>query len=124
MCPAVHSSSSRYSIAVPRRAGSSVCSPRKAICSGAAGSTVAFPNPEEPGALDPRCLTGRVLCVSKSSRTLRWMIDGRTVSMTEVRFGSQLRALDPALRERIADPLDDMQRHHLLGEAVIVVGAA
>ncbi|MFD4572302.1 L,D-transpeptidase family protein [Streptomyces sp. NPDC058417] len=38
---------------------------------------------------DPRCLTGRVLCVDKTSRTLRWMIDGRTVSTTAVRFGSQ-----------------------------------
>ncbi|MDT0610309.1 L,D-transpeptidase family protein [Streptomyces lancefieldiae] len=38
---------------------------------------------------DPRCLTGRVLCISKSSRTLRWMIDGRTVSTMPVRFGSQ-----------------------------------
>ncbi|MFE6284946.1 L,D-transpeptidase family protein [Streptomyces sp. NPDC057877] len=38
---------------------------------------------------DPRCLTGRVLCVSKSSRTLRWMIDGRTVSVMPVRFGSE-----------------------------------
>ncbi|MGP4083194.1 L,D-transpeptidase family protein [Streptomyces sp. KR55] len=37
---------------------------------------------------DPRCLTGRVLCISKSSRTLRWMIDGRTVSTMPVRFGS------------------------------------
>ena len=38
---------------------------------------------------DPRCLTGRVLCISKTSRTLRWMIDGRTVSTVSVRFGSQ-----------------------------------
>ncbi|CAM5413738.1 L,D-transpeptidase family protein [Streptomyces violaceorubidus] len=38
---------------------------------------------------DPRCTTGRVLCISKSSRTLRWMIDGRTVSTMSVRFGSQ-----------------------------------
>ncbi|MDX3424940.1 L,D-transpeptidase family protein [Streptomyces violaceoruber] len=38
---------------------------------------------------DPRCTSGRVLCVSKSSRTLRWMIDGRTVSTMSVRFGSQ-----------------------------------
>ncbi|WP_055467567.1 L,D-transpeptidase family protein [Streptomyces ardesiacus] len=37
---------------------------------------------------DPRCTTGRVLCISKSSRTLRWMIDGRTVSTMSVRFGS------------------------------------
>ncbi|WP_050782439.1 L,D-transpeptidase family protein [Streptomyces griseoflavus] len=38
---------------------------------------------------DPRCGTGRVLCISKSSRTLRWMIDGRTVSTMAVRFGSE-----------------------------------
>ncbi|WP_406354914.1 L,D-transpeptidase family protein [Streptomyces sp. NBC_00658] len=38
---------------------------------------------------DSRCMTGRVLCISKTSRTLRWMVDGRTVSMMEVRFGSQ-----------------------------------
>ncbi|MEU6087606.1 L,D-transpeptidase family protein [Streptomyces sp. NPDC047085] len=38
---------------------------------------------------DPRCLTGRVLCISKTSRTLRWMIDGRTVSTVSVRFGAQ-----------------------------------
>ncbi|MGW2043991.1 L,D-transpeptidase family protein [Streptomyces sp. NPDC001858] len=38
---------------------------------------------------DPRCLTGRVLCIDKTTRTLRWMIDGRTVSTVSVRFGSQ-----------------------------------
>ncbi|MFF4748649.1 L,D-transpeptidase family protein [Streptomyces sp. NPDC002514] len=38
---------------------------------------------------DPRCLTGRVLCIDKTSRTLRWMIDGRTVSTMAVRFGAQ-----------------------------------
>ncbi|MEV0176754.1 L,D-transpeptidase family protein [Streptomyces sp. NPDC050803] len=38
---------------------------------------------------DPRCTTGRVLCIDKTSRTLRWMIDGRTVSTVSVRFGSQ-----------------------------------
>ncbi|CAL9443776.1 hypothetical protein SUDANB6_02295 [Streptomyces sp. enrichment culture] len=38
---------------------------------------------------DARCLTGRVLCISKSSRTLRWMIDGRTVTTLPVRFGTR-----------------------------------
>ncbi|QCD57844.1 L,D-transpeptidase family protein [Streptomyces hawaiiensis] len=38
---------------------------------------------------DARCRTGRVLCVDKTSRTLRWMVDGRTVSTMAVRFGSQ-----------------------------------
>ncbi|MET9735519.1 L,D-transpeptidase family protein [Streptomyces sp. NPDC006458] len=38
---------------------------------------------------DARCMTGRVLCISKESRTLRWMIDGRTLLTVPVRFGSQ-----------------------------------
>ncbi|WP_405732250.1 L,D-transpeptidase family protein [Streptomyces sp. NBC_00028] len=37
---------------------------------------------------DARCRTGRVLCISKSSRTLRWMVDGRTLKTLPVRFGS------------------------------------
>jgi hypothetical protein len=41
------------------------------------------------GAPDPRCLTGRVLCIDKTTRTLRWMVDGRTVSTMAVRFGAQ-----------------------------------
>ncbi|MFP8886029.1 L,D-transpeptidase family protein [Streptomyces mangrovi] len=39
---------------------------------------------------DPRCLTGRALCISKESRTLAWMIDGKIVSAMDVRFGSEL----------------------------------
>ncbi|WTX92493.1 L,D-transpeptidase family protein [Streptomyces sp. NBC_00637] len=38
---------------------------------------------------DPRCLSGRVLCIDKTSRTLRWMVDGRTRTTVSVRFGSQ-----------------------------------
>ncbi|MEU2181624.1 L,D-transpeptidase family protein [Streptomyces thermolilacinus] len=37
---------------------------------------------------DPRCMEGRVLCISKESRTLAWMIDGKVVSAMDVRFGS------------------------------------
>jgi len=40
------------------------------------------------GPPDPRCLTGRALCIDKTTRTLRWMIDGRTVSQMSVRFGA------------------------------------
>ncbi|WP_411081979.1 L,D-transpeptidase family protein [Streptomyces sp. cmx-18-6] len=48
------------------------------------------PPTERPvAAPDKRCLTGRVLCISKKSRTLAWMIDGRVVSAMDVRFGSQ-----------------------------------
>ncbi|MFE7583999.1 L,D-transpeptidase family protein [Streptomyces gardneri] len=35
------------------------------------------------------CMTGRVLCISKESRTLAWMIDGKVVSSMDVRFGSE-----------------------------------
>jgi peptidoglycan hydrolase-like protein with peptidoglycan-binding domain len=41
-----------------------------------------------PGALDPRCATGRVLCVDKTSRTLRWVVDGQVQTTVDVRFGS------------------------------------
>ncbi|GGU74263.1 hypothetical protein GCM10010275_06200 [Streptomyces litmocidini] len=43
----------------------------------------------ELDAPDPRCMTGRVLCISKESRTLAWMIDGKVVSSMDVRFGSE-----------------------------------
>ncbi|MFV2119844.1 L,D-transpeptidase family protein [Streptomyces sp. Act-28] len=42
----------------------------------------------ELDAPDPRCTTGRVLCISKESRTLAWMVDGKVVSAMDVRFGS------------------------------------
>ncbi len=41
------------------------------------------------GALDPRCTTGRVLCVDKSSRTLRWVVEGEVVKTFDVRFGGE-----------------------------------
>ncbi|GAA2452475.1 hypothetical protein GCM10010405_40300 [Streptomyces macrosporus] len=50
-----------------------------------------YPSTTRPPAdPDPRCLTGRVLCISKESRTLTWMIDGRVLSAMDVRFGSEL----------------------------------
>ncbi|GAA5144999.1 L,D-transpeptidase family protein [Nocardioides marinquilinus] len=42
-----------------------------------------------PGALDPRCTTGRVLCIDKTSRTLRYVVDGAVVQTVDVRFGSE-----------------------------------
>lgn len=41
-----------------------------------------------PGPLDARCTTGRVLCIDKSSRTLRWVVDGTVRKTVDVRFGS------------------------------------
>lgn len=40
-------------------------------------------------ALDPRCLTGRVLCISKASRSLVWVVDGTPQARFDVRFGSE-----------------------------------
>ncbi|MFE0625456.1 peptidoglycan-binding protein [Streptomyces sp. NPDC058864] len=49
-----------------------------------------YPPTSNPVAkLDARCMTGRVLCVSKTSRTLAWVVNGKVVSAMDVRFGSQ-----------------------------------
>jgi peptidoglycan hydrolase-like protein with peptidoglycan-binding domain len=40
------------------------------------------------GALDPRCRTGRALCVDKSTNSLRWVVDGDVQATYDVRFGS------------------------------------
>ena len=39
-------------------------------------------------ALDERCLTGRVLCIDKSTRELSWVVDGQVLRRLDVRFGS------------------------------------
>lgn len=40
--------------------------------------------------LDPRCLTGRAMCISKTTRKLVWVIDGEPQMTFDVRFGSEL----------------------------------
>ncbi|WSS22045.1 L,D-transpeptidase family protein [Streptomyces sp. NBC_01190] len=47
----------------------------------------AAPRPAEK--LDPRCTTGRAMCVSKTSRTLSWVVDGKVLATMDVRFGAQ-----------------------------------
>lgn len=47
------------------------------------------PTVNEADAPDPRCMEGRVMCISKESRTLAWMIDGKIISTLDVRFGSE-----------------------------------
>ncbi|WP_234345777.1 L,D-transpeptidase [Streptomyces sp. NRRL F-5755] len=48
------------------------------------------PTPSSPVAPpDRRCLKGRVLCVSKRSNTLAWMVNGQVRSTMDVRFGAQ-----------------------------------
>ena len=45
------------------------------------------PDPADGSALDPRCLTGRVLCIDKSSSSLRWVVDGEVQVTLDARFG-------------------------------------
>lgn len=47
-------------------------------------------SPSGPMKLDDRCLSGRVICVSKSQRRLAWVIDGKVQFTTDVRFGAEL----------------------------------
>ncbi len=46
------------------------------------------PKPSAAG-LDSRCLTGRAMCISKSTNSLVWVIDGKAQMKMDVRFGSQ-----------------------------------
>lgn len=39
--------------------------------------------------LDDRCRVGRVMCVDKTSRTIRWVVDGKVRTTMAVRFGGQ-----------------------------------
>jgi peptidoglycan hydrolase-like protein with peptidoglycan-binding domain len=38
--------------------------------------------------LDERCLTGHVLCIDKTSRTVRWVVNGEVRKTMAVRFGA------------------------------------
>ena len=40
--------------------------------------------PPAAGKLDPRCLTGRVMCIDKSSNKLSWVVDGKVVNQIKV----------------------------------------
>ncbi len=45
------------------------------------------PKPSASG-LDKRCLTGRAICISKSSNSLTWVVDGKPQLKMDVRFGA------------------------------------
>ncbi len=48
------------------------------------------PKPIADGAkLDPRCLVGRAMCIDKSTRKLRYVVNGVVVLRTDVRFGAK-----------------------------------
>jgi hypothetical protein len=46
------------------------------------------PDPADGAALDPRCETGRALCIDKTTSSLRWVVDGKTRMSLDVRFGA------------------------------------
>ena len=45
------------------------------------------PKPSAKG-LDKRCLTGRAICISKSTNSLTWVVDGKAQLKMDVRFGA------------------------------------
>jgi peptidoglycan hydrolase-like protein with peptidoglycan-binding domain len=47
------------------------------------------PDPADGAPLDPRCMTGRALCIDKSSNSLRWVNDGKVLMSLDVRFGRE-----------------------------------
>jgi peptidoglycan hydrolase-like protein with peptidoglycan-binding domain len=47
------------------------------------------PDPADGAPLDPRCTTGRALCIDKTSNSLRWVVDGTTLMTLDVRFGRE-----------------------------------
>ncbi len=47
------------------------------------------PPAKNPGTLDERCLTGKVMCVDKSTNTLSWVVNGKVVKVLDARFGCQ-----------------------------------
>ncbi len=47
------------------------------------------PDVEPAQDLDERCLEGRVLCISKTSNTMSWVVDGEVRTTVDVRFGAE-----------------------------------
>lgn len=45
------------------------------------------PDPADGAPLDPRCTTGRAICIDKSSNSVRWVVDGDTELTLDARFG-------------------------------------
>ncbi len=45
------------------------------------------PDPADGAGVDPRCATGRAICIDKSSNSVRWVVDGDVELTLEARFG-------------------------------------
>jgi peptidoglycan hydrolase-like protein with peptidoglycan-binding domain len=48
-----------------------------------------FPAPPLAGVLDAQCKVGRVICIDKTARRVRWVIDGTVQFALDARFGSE-----------------------------------
>lgn len=68
---------------------------------------LAVPEPD-PAELDERCLRGRVLCVSKTTSTLAWVVDGEVRSTMDVRFGAE----ETPTREGVFEVYWKSRHHH------------
>lgn len=54
-----------------------------------AGAAHAAPDTGTSGAeLDQRCMSGRVLCISKGDTEVRWVVDGEVRESLDARFGA------------------------------------
>jgi len=47
-----------------------------------------LPSPSTGAPLDPRCTTGRAMCIDKTSSTVRWVVDSAVLRTMSVRFGA------------------------------------
>jgi peptidoglycan hydrolase-like protein with peptidoglycan-binding domain len=48
-----------------------------------------FPAPPARGVLDAQCKVGRVICIDKTARRVRWVVDGTVQFALDARFGSE-----------------------------------
>ena len=56
---------------------------------GAVTRSEMFPPAPVAGALDAQCKVGRVICIDKTTRRVRWLIDGTVQFALDARFGSE-----------------------------------
>jgi peptidoglycan hydrolase-like protein with peptidoglycan-binding domain len=66
------------------------------------------PDVEPAADLDERCMTGRVLCISKTTSTLSWVVDGEVEMTVDVRFGAE----ETPTREGEFDVYWKSRHHH------------
>src|ERR1700742_1345981 len=58
-----------------------------ALAAGSLAATATAATTAGASTIDPRCRVGRVVCIDKSTRKLRWMVDGHVRLKMSARFG-------------------------------------